>query len=265
MKIQSYSLQGRRSSNEDQHIHIININNQNQNINPINFIGVFDGHGGKTVSKYLKKNLPKYFLSKFDKDIYGHSKRATKYFSLIFNKIEQKLEQDHPRACKYCGSTALCAINYIHNGIPMLWIVNVGDSRGILCKKNNKVIQLSEDHKPNSTQERNRIRKLGGKIYYDGYDWRIKDLSLSRAVGDVEAKPYVTHLPQIYRYKLSKKDKFAIFACDGLWDVMSNKKAAEFVLNQQNKNYKGNIAKSLAEHAIKIGSYDNVSVVILFF
>ena len=46
---------------------------------------------------------------------------------------------------------------------------------------------------------------------------------------------------------------------------MSNKKAAEFVLNLKNKNYKGNIAKSLAEHAIKIGSYDNVSVVILFF
>jgi len=265
MKIQSYSLQGKRPSNEDQHVHIINLNNKDETINPINFIGVFDGHGGKTVSKYLKKNLPKYFLSKFDKDIYGHSKKASKYFSLVFNKIEKNLEKDHPRACKYCGSTALCAIHYLHNNIPMLWIANVGDSRGILCKKNNEVIQLSEDHKPNSNEERKRIKKLGGKIYYDGYDWRIKDLSLSRAIGDVEAKPYISHLPQIYRYKLNKNDKFAIFACDGLWDVMSNKKAAEYVLKLKNKYYKGNIAKALDEHAIKIGSYDKVSVVILFF
>ena len=265
MRIESYSLQGRRPSNEDQHYNYINLNNRNQNLNPINFIGVFDGHGGKAVSKYLKKNLPKYFLSKFDKNIYGHSRTATKYFGLIFDKVQKQLEIDHPRACNYCGSTAICAIHFLHKNKPMLWVVNIGDSRGVLCKKNNEVIQLSEDHKPNSDSERKRINDLGGKIYYDGYDWRIKDLSLSRAFGDCAAKPYVSHLPQIYRYKLSTKDKFAIFACDGLWDVLSNNKAVEFVLNLLNQNFKGNIAKELSEFAYNSGSYDNISVVILFF
>ena len=68
-------------------------------------------------------------------------------------------------------------------------------------------------------------------IKFDGSDWRIKDLSLSRAFGDTDASPYVTHLPQIYKYTLDKKDKFIIFGCDGLWDVMSNKKATDYILN----------------------------------
>ena len=102
----------------------------------------------------------------------------------------------------------------------MLWMMNVGDSRAVLCKNDNSVLQLTQDHKPNDKNERSRINKLGGKIYYDGYDWRIKDLSLSRAFGDIEAKPFVSHLPQIYRYKLNNDDKFIIFACDGLWDVV---------------------------------------------
>ena len=146
----------------------------------------------------------------------------------------------------------------------MLWMINVGDSRGVLCKHNNSVLQLTEDHKPNDVNEKKRISQLGGKIYYDGYDWRIKDLSLSRAFGDIEAKPYVSHLPQIYRYKLNDNDKFVIFACDGLWDVLSNKKAVNFVLKLQQMNFKGNIAAKLAEYAILEGSYDNVTVVILF-
>ena len=95
---------------------------------------------------------------------------------------------------------------------------------------------------------------MGGKIYYDGYDWRIKDLSLSRA-GDVEATPYVCHLPQIYRYKINNNDKFVIFACDGLWDVLSNKKVVNFVLKLQQMNFKvRNIAAKLAEYAIIEGS-----------
>ena len=66
MKIYSYTLQGKRDSNEDQHIHYLNLNGENPELNLINFIGVFDGHGGKSVSKYLKQNLPQFFINKFN-------------------------------------------------------------------------------------------------------------------------------------------------------------------------------------------------------
>src|SRR5436305_1930508 len=71
-------------------------------------------------------------------------------------------------------------------------VINTGDSRCIICR-DNLGIPLSKDHKPNWPEERYRIQQLGGKIYYDGDDYRIKDLSVSRAFGDIDAEPYVTY------------------------------------------------------------------------
>ena len=62
--ISTYSLQGRRERNEDQHFSLLNLDNNNKKLNKINLVCVFDGHGGKSVSKYLKYNLPQYFLKK---------------------------------------------------------------------------------------------------------------------------------------------------------------------------------------------------------
>ena len=266
MKIHTYTLQGRRESNEDQHINILNINNKNQKIHPINFVGVFDGHGGKLVSKYLKENLPKYILKKSSTNIYQEKNHVvTKFFGKLYDKMQEKLKRDHPIASKRCGSTALCGVHYLdRNNNPKLWMVNVGDSRAVLCNYQNNTVLLTKDHKPNSVSERKRIEMLGGRIKFDGADWRIKDLSLSRAFGDTDTNPYVTHRPEITKVKLNKKDKFIIFACDGLWDVMSNNQAVKFVNKYVKNKYTGNIAKKLAEEAIKIGSYDNVTVSILF-
>lgn len=266
MKIYSHSLQGKRESNEDQHIHIMNINRENEENNPINFLAVFDGHGGKAVSKYLKENLPQFFVNKFTKDIYTKPETATKYFYKVYDLIQNKMKEDHPRAVQYCGSTACVGINFKDvDDKNRLWVLNVGDSRAIKCNKLNIAEQLTQDHKPNSPEERVRIEQMGGKIEFDGSDWRIKDLSLSRAFGDLECTPYVTHLPQIYRYKISSSDKFLIFACDGLWDVMTNQDAVDFVNElSMNKKFKGNFAKELAESAYNRGSMDNITAIIYF-
>ena len=266
MKINSYSLQGLRDANEDQHVYFINLNGEEKKINNINFVGVFDGHGGKIVSKFLKKNLPKQFAKTCDSSIYTNSNSASKLLNGIFNDVEKKLEKKHPRAVNYTGSTALCGVISRHptNNKKILWIANVGDSRAVMCNYKDDAIQLSQDHKPNSSLEKKRIEQLGGTIKYDGSDWRINDLSLSRAFGDLESKPYITHLPQIFKYYLNKGDKFIIFACDGLWDVLSNKNAVSYVNSLIKKKYTGNYAKKLAEKAIKEGSTDNVTAVILF-
>lgn len=264
MKVFSHSLQGKREANEDQHIHIINISGENKELNPINFIGVFDGHGGKAVSKYLKDNLPKFFVNKFKKDIYSNPDTASKYFNKVYDLIQNKMITDHPRFVQYCGSTACIGIQFKDScNKNRLWILNVGDSRAVKCNKLNIAEQLTQDHKPNSPTEKARIEKLGGKIEFDGSDWRIKDLSLSRAFGDLDCTPYVTHLPQIYRYKISSTDKFIIYACDGLWDVMTNQDVVDFINELiSNKKFKGNYAKELAEEAYKKGSLDNITTVI---
>jgi serine/threonine protein phosphatase PrpC len=264
--IQSFSLQGKRDSNEDQHIGVINLSNTDKTINPVNFVAVFDGHGGKLVSKYLKTNMAKYILKKTDVNIYDQKSAITsRFFSKLFDKIQTDLIEEHPSAVKRCGSTALCGIVYKNeNNNNYVWIANVGDSRAVLCNHMNKAVQLSRDHKPHHPPEKKRIETMGGKIKFDGVDWRVGDLSLSRAIGDLDNTPYVTHKPEVFRYRLNKKDKYIIFACDGLWDVVSNDDAINFVNYLLDKRYIGNISKKLAEYAIQKGSYDNVTVSIMF-
>jgi serine/threonine protein phosphatase PrpC len=264
--IQSFSLQGKRESNEDKHIGILNLNNDNPSINMVNMVGVFDGHGGKLVSKFLKANLPKYIFKKTNINIYQQKTKLTsRFFGKLFDKLQEDLIEHHPIASKRCGSTALVGVQYVDKlNNNTIWLANVGDSRAVLYNHKDVAIPLTTDHKPNSVAEKKRIEKLGGKIKFDGSDWRIGDLSLSRAIGDLDNIPYVTHKPEIFKYRLNKKDKFIIFACDGLWDVMNNTQACNFVNKLMKKKYTGNISKELATHAIKIGSYDNVTVSILF-
>ena len=266
--INSYSVTGRRPSNEDQHYSILNnTGTRKKELLPINLVCVFDGHGGKAVSKYLKDHLPDLILKKTKSmSIFSDKKSIIGYyFSKLFDTIQNNLKNNHPIIASRCGSTALCGLQYYDkNGQSRLIIANVGDSRAVLCNGKYEAVPLSVDHKPNLPSERKRIEKLGGKIKFDGVDWRIKDLSLSRAVGDLDTYPYVTHRPEVFRYRLSKKDKFIIFACDGLWDVFSNQKAVNFVNKLIKSKYTGNIAKKLCEEAIKLGTYDNVTAVILF-
>jgi len=112
---------------------------------------------------------------------------------------------------------------------------------------------------------------LGGKIEFDGDDWRIENLSVSRAFGDVKAGPYVTHVPDVFKYRLGNKDQFMILACDGLWDVMTNQEVVDFVLhicydqNMVRIDPGVNIAKKLADIAVQKGSTDNITIIISFF
>jgi serine/threonine protein phosphatase PrpC len=267
MKVYSYSIQGKRESNEDQHFIYTNLDDSDKEKNDINIFGVFDGHGGKLVSKYLKENLPLYFIKKFSKNIFVKPEKFSKYVNKVFDLIQDNIKKEHPRAANYCGSTACLLIHCIDKTEKktFLWILNVGDSRSVLANKSGIAVQLSKDHKPNSPDERLRIEKLGGKIAFDGVDWRVKDLSLSRSFGDLECTPFVTHLPQIYRYKLSSGDKFIIKACDGLWDVVSNQEAIDFVIDLQNKNFKGNFSKALCDYAYGKGSLDNITTIVYFF
>ena len=139
-----------------------------------------------------------------------------------------------------------------------------------MCR-NNIAHRLTKDHKPDKPEEKYRITQLGGKIYYDGYDWRINDLSVSRAFGDNESKAYVTHRPDLYKYKITKRDKFMVLACDGLWDVMTDQNVVDFVLdryydmkNGDRINKRVNVSKQLAEHAIQVGSGDNITALVVF-
>ena len=273
MKTHSISLIGKRDNNEDKHKIIINMDNNDKSLAPVNFFAVFDGHGGKNVSSYLEENYHKYFVNKFMDLNYGKYNSMINNFKKTHEHIQTKLEDKFRNISYTVGSTSLACLFYKKGNCINYYISNVGDCRAVLCNQYNKAIQLSVDHKPNSVDEKNRINQLGGKIYFDGYDWRVGNLSVSRAFGDIDSKPFVSHSPDVFKYSLSPQDKFLILACDGLWDVFSNQKAINFVLSKMknmniennNKRNRNNIAQMLANEAIEIGSTDNISVVIIFF
>ena len=71
-----------------------------------------------------------------------------RYFKKVFNLVQHNLEKDHPKAVNHCGSTCCNAVIFKQdNGKKGMWVVNVGDSRAILCDKDGKSKSLSEDHK----------------------------------------------------------------------------------------------------------------------
>ena len=262
MHVYTVSLKGARPQNEDNHIVFKNLDNNDPNFKDVDLFGVFDGHGGKQVSSYIKDNLPRFLIDKkidypiskkYVSDLYDHLQTCLKGFKFSYTS----------------GSTGLVVIRYNLGGKQYINVINNGDCRLILCR-DNFAMPLTKDHKPMWPEEKCRIEKLGGKIEWDGHDWRIGNLSVSRAFGDCDSQPFVTHRPELLRYELNSCDKFIVLACDGLYDVLQNHDIVNFILlncydcTGKRINQTVNIAKKLGEHAIEKHSSDNISVIVVF-
>jgi serine/threonine protein phosphatase PrpC len=265
MKIDFASLTGKRKQNEDKHNIIKNIDGSNPTKININYYGIYDGHGGKFVSKFLSEHFPKYFMDK--RTDYPLKKRDV---DRAYNYFQDMLATKYKDNATNTGSTCLIVLHYLKNKNEYLNILNLGDCRCVICN-NNIAIPLTKDHKPDKPEEEQRIKDLGGEIVFDGYDWRVGDLSVSRAFGDL-SEPKLSHIPDMFEYMVTSRDKFMILACDGLWDVISSQDACDFVLKTcyniktgERINEKVNMGKRLADLAIEKGSTDNVSVIVVFF
>jgi protein phosphatase 2C family protein 2/3 len=151
----------------------------------------------------------------------------------------------------------------------MIKIINLGDCRAVACNHDNIAISLTKDHKPSSYDEFKRITHMGGRIVQDkNDDPRINGLAVSRAFGDLDSKPHVSHTPETYDYD-TRKMKFIIMGCDGIWDVVSNQDAVDLVLSEidmmhNEPKVKRNIASKLTQFAYDKGSQDNLTCIVVF-
>ncbi|KAK4791755.1 hypothetical protein SAY86_032168 [Trapa natans] len=101
-----------------------------------------------------------------------------------------KCEMQSPE-CESVGSTAVVAIVTPDKII----VANCGDSRAVLCRKG-KAIPLSVDHKPDRPDELERIHAAGGSVIYWNGARLLGVLAMSRAIGDIFLKPYVSCEPE---------------------------------------------------------------------
>lgn len=273
------------------------------------FVAVFDGHGGGGVSQFLKNHLydaichhlkekhweendsihhPSVKVNNTECANDNNKSVVPSVFSHVaalkaaFSQVEETVMADD--TLSYQGSTAVAVlVHESEDGHRTLLSANVGDSRAILSRRG-RAIDLTRDHKPNEEREKARILAMGETIEWDRLSkvHRVRNLSLSRAIGDRYAKPVVSGEVEINHYPLVEDgDEFILLASDGLWDVMTSEDAVSFVhqrieseLASENiakddiENYKlvlrRNMAKFVAREAIIRGSCDNICVLMVW-
>ena len=280
---------GMTKINQDSYLVLTNINNL---IN-FNVFAVFDGHGpqGHLVSQYLVKYFTDFFNNnkeikkcKDESDVFNLFLRSN--YKLLKDTIinsEEKLKQKDIDI-ENSGSTCCMVIQLSQKII----CANVGDSRAILFSEiiREDIINLSIDHKPESKNELERIKKHGGVVEKCLYEEGVRDgpyrvwnsskqeypgLAVSRSIGDLEAaKLGVIPVPDFVLKTLKNNMKFIVIASDGIWEFFSNKNVCDIVKNYYAKGDAEGATKELIEKGKKKwaeegNNADDISVITIFF
>ena len=208
-------MQGWRKRQEDAQVAAISKGEKKD----LNIFGVFDGHGGKEISKFVSNHFIDELIK--NKNISTDISLALKETFIKMDEIMQTKEGIE-EIKKYCqealkedeeqsknetnpqmklleslilkknpeaddifmktGCTA-CVMT-IDETNKKIYFANAGDSRVVYCK-NGKAEAGSTDHKPELESEKNRINKADGWIS----NGRVKgNLNLTRGFGDLEYK-----------------------------------------------------------------------------
>jgi len=263
-------------------------------------IMVLDGHSGSRCVEHLVDRLPPVLQSRLaQKPVLSDEflqEAVVEACAIVDEEFLAWARQQEAMD----GSTLILALVYEpagQAGKPRLLVANVGDSRGILCRatpgesggsQGLQVFRLSEDHKPNREDERQRIESLGGMVDLHGV-WRVFcpeqvyfggraiprwGLAVSRSFGDLllkEPQKYgctkvlpgqlVSATPELRLVELDLTlDRFVVLACDGIWDVLQDQDAGAVCAGQCGVEL---AAHSLVKHAFAAGSGDNLTAVVL--
>jgi len=160
----------------------------------VHMFGVFDGHGGKRCSAFLKQSL----AAAVKQSLSGVSDSVEDAIRNAFLQTDTRfLQGDSSSETREEGSTAVVVVIIGST----LYCANTGDSRAVLCRGGSDVKALSHDHKPNRPDEKQRIERLGGCVLYNRVMGR---LGVSRAFGDKSLKEYVTAEPEIVSLQLKE-------------------------------------------------------------
>jgi serine/threonine protein phosphatase PrpC len=135
-----------------------------------------------------------------------------------------------------------------------------------------KTVALSEDHKPENEQEKNRVEAAGGSIKNGRVDG---NLGVSRGFGDGLYKQNaeidkiaqkITPHPDVTIYTRNHEtDDVLVLACDGLWDVSESHEAVEKIRDLYRSGEQSSLllAEELVHGALFEGqSTDNISAVV---
>lgn len=220
------------------------------------FYGLYDGHAGRETATFCGKHVHEVMvelqqekgLAPLEALVESYPETNRRFKAFMYS-------DDWAGQSKYCGTTA---VSVLIDSARMAHVVNVGDSRAVLCR-GGAPLRLSFDHKPYSDEEQDRIRALGGCVAGD--TGRVNGLlAVSRSIGDFYMHPFVTDKPFQGQYQLQDDDEKLILACDGVWDEVSDERAVEIVMAEKDPFL---ACAKLRDFAYALGSDDNISVMIV--
>ncbi|WJX59981.1 protein-serine/threonine phosphatase [Trifolium repens] len=233
---------------------------------------ICDGHGGDGAAKSASKLFPEIIAS-----ILSDSSKRERVLSLrdASDILRDAFSQTEARMNNYYeGCTATVLLVWADRDDNFYaQCANVGDSECIMSV-NGQQIKMTEDHKIANYSERLRIEGTGEPLK-EG-ETRLYGINLARMLGDkflkqqdsrFSSEPYISE--PIHIHPGSKA--FVVLASDGLWDVVSVKKAIQLVLqtreryNTDRENTAEKIASLLLSEARTLKTKDNTSIIFLDF
>ena len=296
-RIKSYSyyslpgknIEGFRKINQDSYLIIPNVHN----FKDFNIFCIFDGHGpdGHFISSFVSK----YFSNFFKKNEKFNSKNIINNldhinyllqennFSLIkdlFKKAENDLNKNTKIDSTFSGTTCTLLIQIGERII----CANVGDSRAIMIKSYERIIQLSKDHKPFLPEESERIIKNGGEIYQTEEfgnkigPFRIwqkgekyPGIDISRSIGDSVATSLgVISTPDISETYIDNGIKFIVIMSKGTSEYLSSKNIMDIIFPFYQKKDPKSACQSICNIASKLWDeqdiiVDDITTIVIFF
>ncbi|CAA0835873.1 Probable protein phosphatase 2C 65 [Striga hermonthica] len=261
--------------------------------------GVFDGHGpsGHMVAQYIRDILPKKISSLCKRWDIEERNRETEISPEInknqlfqswksrmikcFHEMDDELEANASIE-SYCSGTT--SVIVLKKGEHLI-IANLGDSRAILCKRdeNNHLVskQLTVDLKPNLPgYEMERIKSCEGRVLAMEEEPKVyriwmpdqdcPGLAMARAFGDFCLKDFgLISTPDVTYRKLTESDEFIVLATDGIWDVLSNDEVVKIVAAARKRSMAAKLLVDEAarawRHRFPCAKTDDCAVICLFF
>ncbi|XP_012579306.1 PREDICTED: protein phosphatase 1F isoform X1 [Condylura cristata] len=266
--ISIHAIRNSRRKMEDRHVCLPAFNQLFGLSDPVDraYFAVFDGHGGVDAARYAAVHV--HVNAAHRPELLTDPETALrKAFQCTDEMFLWKAKRERLQS----GTTGVCAL-IAGNTLHVAWL---GDSQVILVQQG-QVVKLMEPHKPERQpgspsgylpqDEKERIEALGGFVYHMDC-WRVNGtLAVSRAIGDIFQKPYVSGEADASSHELTGSEDYLLLACDGFFDVISHQEVADLVqghlVRQEGSGL--HVAEELVAAARERGSHDNITVMVVF-
>ncbi|KAM5273563.1 protein phosphatase 1F [Ctenodactylus gundi] len=253
-----HAIRNTRRKMEDRHVFLPSFNQLFGLSDTVDraYFAVFDGHGGVDAARYaaVHVHVNTAHQPELPTDPSGALKEAFQHTDKMF-LLKAKREG------LQSGTTGVCAL-IAGTTLHVAWL---GDSQVILVQQG-QVVKLMEPHRPEQQDEKARIEALGGFVSLMDC-WRVNGtLAVSRAIGDVFQKPYVSGEADAASRELTGSEDYLLLACDGFFDVIPHQEVTSLVHSHLVKQQGSwlHVAEELVAAARERGSHDNITVMVVF-